>query len=632
VIFRMSLPDGHYEYVSPAAIEILGLTPDELYESPERFRECIHPEWLEYFEKHWRRLLDGKAPPFYEYQYVHKNGSVKWLHQRNTVIKDDLGRLVAIEGIVTDISERKRMEAALHESESRYRIVSELTSDYAYAFRIEPNGDLVNEWVTGALVRITGYTAPELTERGGWETLIYREDLPIALHQLEELLAGNANTVEYRVVDKNGTLRWMSDTARPHHSPDGSRITHIFGAVKDISGRKRAEEQRRNLEAQIQQAQKLESLGVLAGGIAHDFNNLLMGILGNADLTLMNLDPESPMHSTVQDIHTTAVRASELVRQMLAYAGKGRFVVERLDLGEIVKETTQLLEVSISKKATLKYDYGENVPLIEGDATQLRQILMNLITNASDALEDKNGVITVRTGVRECDRAFLRQTYLDDGLPAGTYAFAEVSDDGKGMDAETRLRVFDPFFTTKFVGRGLGLAAVLGIVRSHRGAIDIRSEPGVGTTFRVLFAQAAEASEPVVSDSTAPCTYRGSGQILLVDDEASVRTVGRQMAETLGFQVTTANDGAEALEIFAQDPERFRCVILDLTMPILDGEECLRELRKISAEACVLLSTGFDKREILARFEVDRVTGFIQKPYTVEILAEKLHGFLVERE
>ncbi len=269
----------------------------------------------------------------------------------------------------------------------------------------------------------------------------------------------------------------------------------VVATIRDITLRKDAETKQRQLEAQVRHVQKLESLGVLAGGIAHDFNNLLAGIMGNAGLALRDLGDLGPAADRVRQLQAAAVRASELTGQMLAYSGKGTFLVEAVDLSRLAREMASLLTASVSKKAELVLHLEADLPAIEGDATQLRQVVMNLLTNASDALEDRPGTIRVRTGGMTVDRGYLAATYLDEDLPAGPYVFCEVSDTGCGMDRDTVARIFDPFFTTKFTGRGLGLATVLGIIRSHRGAIRVYSEPGMGTRVRVLFPATEQTAE-----------------------------------------------------------------------------------------------------------------------------------------
>jgi PAS domain S-box-containing protein len=266
----------------------------------------------------------------------------------------------------------------------------------------------------------------------------------------------------------------------------------------------------RQSEEQMRNAQKLESLGVLAGGIAHDFNNLLVGVLGNASLALTELPDHSPARQFVKDVETSAQRAAELTRQMLAYSGRGKFVVESLSLSQVVREMTQLLGRVISKRARLSLHLREDLPPIVGDATQVRQVVMNLITNASDALLGEPGLVTARTGTIHADARLLAGTYLNEELPAGEYVYLEVTDSGVGMDAATRARIFEPFFTTKFTGRGLGLAAVLGIVRSHKAAIDVTSEPGCGTTFRVLFPASAAIAEVPLARNLMPAEGKGA--------------------------------------------------------------------------------------------------------------------------
>jgi PAS domain S-box-containing protein len=338
-------------------------------------------------------------------------------------------------------------------------------------------------------------------------------------------------------------------TASPLKSLEGELLGAVYVA-RDISERRRAEEERGKLEARMREVQKLESLGVLAGGIAHDFNNLLMAILGNADLAMFSLSAASPARSYIEEIALASQRAADLCHQMLAYSGKGRFVVGRYNLSEIVQEMAQMLEVSVSKRATLRYSFAPGLPAVEADATQLRQVIMNLITNASESLGDLSGVISVTTGVMECDRAYLADSHLDDHLPEGKYVYLEVADTGSGMDEETRRRIFDPFFTTKFTGRGLGLAVVLGIVRGHHGAIKVYSEPGKGTNFKILFPAVDWAPEDRAASAVQSAPLSHGGTVLLVDDDAKVRQVGAEMLKILGFKVLAAATGQEGLEVF----------------------------------------------------------------------------------
>jgi two-component system cell cycle sensor histidine kinase/response regulator CckA len=361
-----------------------------------------------------------------------------------------------------------------------------------------------------------------------------------------------------------------------------------------------------------------------------------MAILGNADLALEELSPLAPARENIKEIEKASRRAAGLAKQMLAYSGKGRFVIEPIDLNEFVGEMAHLLEVSISKKAVLKHNFADNLPAFDGDATQIRQIIMNLITNASEAIGDTSGVIALSTGAMDCDRAYLDgvneilRASLDEPLAEGVYTYVEVADTGCGMDAQTIEKIFDPFFTTKFTGRGLGMCAVLGIVRGHKGAIKVYSEVGKGTTFKVLF-----PANELPEEKRGPAqTKRGtseeapvpgfSGTVLIADDEETVRAVGKQMLERMGFDVLTAPDGREGVEVFREHAGEIVCVLLDLTMPHMDGEEAFRQLRRIRPGVKVILCSGYNEQDATQRFYGKGLAGFIQKPYTLAKLAAKM--------
>jgi len=430
------------------------------------------------------------------------------------------------------------------------------------------------------------------------------------------------------------THRWYRCIDRAIHWPRDRMVR--FEMAIDITETRAAQEDRLKLERKIQQAQKTESLGVLAGGIAHDFNNILMAVLGYADLTIQDLPPHSPALQHVREIEKAARRAADLSRQMLAYSGKGKFVVEPIHLNKFVEEMVHILQVSISRKAVLKLNYADNLPVFDGDVTQIRQVIMNLITNASEAIGDRSGVIAISTGAMECDR-----TYLDTGNPAfrqekdedlipGVYVYFEVADTGSGMDRKTLEKVFDPFFTTKFTGRGLGMAAVLGIVRGHRGTIKVYSEPRKGTTFKVLFpvSRSAEILHEPANPRAGPGDFQAVGTVLIADDEESVCTLGRLTLERIGYTVLTATDGREAIEIFRRHAEEITCVLLDLTMPHLDGEEVFREMRHIRPSVKVILSSGYNEQDATQQFSGKGLAGFIQKPYTPTDLVTNLKSIL----
>lgn len=392
--------------------------------------------------------------------------------------------------------------------------------------------------------------------------------------------------------------------------------------VRDISDRKASEEDRLKLERQISQTQKLESLGVLAGGIAHDFNNILMIILGNAQLAVSSTPPDSPARESLSHIELAAQRASELCRQMLAYSGKATFSKERVDLPVLVKELVHLLGTTVSKKAELLMDLAEDVPAVLGDPAQLRQVVMNLVINASEALMGNPGKITVKVGLFGIAQEELPGYRLGAGSLHGEYVMLEVADNGCGMDEDARTRVFEPFFTTKFAGRGLGLVAVLGIIRGHGAGILVESEPGEGTVVRVLFPPMSRASDSPVTDAEAPShgSWSGRGSLLLADDEEELRLLGARMLKSLGFRVATARDGQEAVESYRRSKGGFRGVILDLTMPRMDGLEACSELCRIDPGVKVVLMSGFSSEDVVARYNGKGIAGFLQKPFTMEEL------------
>ena len=447
----------------------------------------------------------------------------------------------------------------------------------------------------------------------------------------------------YHVGDIRGGLEAWTDLGAYHAAARGEMlaigVTHglfwLLGLLgicvggrrltRSLAERDRAEAERHRMEVQVQQAQKLESLGVLAGGIAHDFNNLLTGILGHVSLALEQLPPATvPPRTYLEKAQRAALRGADLTKHMLAYAGQGPLRAESVELNRVVTELADLLDVSRSKKATLAYQLADDLPPIAADAAQLGQVIMNLITNASEALGERSGAITVSTGMRECDREYLRSPWLEETPPSGRYVYLEVRDTGCGMDAATLARIFDPFFSTKFVGRGLGLAAVLGIVRRHHGAIQVHSEAGVGTTIRVLLPPA----ERIAASADAPQFPAGAGPrtgtILVVDDEPEVLEVASISLDQLGFQVLTAPDGRAALDVFRTHAREIDAVLLDLTMPHLSGAEVFREMRRVRPGVPVVLTSGYSEREVAERLADADYSGFLQKPYLASTLATRL--------
>ncbi len=400
----------------------------------------------------------------------------------------------------------------------------------------------------------------------------------------------------------------------------------LFAVIlNDLTETRKAQEEREQMRASVLRAQKFESLGILAGGIAHDFNNLLVGIMGNVDLALAKSPPDSAVHAYLRRIELAAQRAAELTNQMLAYSGKGRFIVEAVDVSHLVGEMEHLLSTVVSKSAALWFDLAPGLPPIEADASQLRQVVMNLITNASDSLGDREGSIRVTTGFSAGSPVASGAVRAGEPTP-GAHVYGEVADTGCGMDPDTCDRIFDPFFTTKEKGRGLGLAAAQGIVRGHRGTLNVHSVPGKGTTFRIAFPVAAGAAVPqghLKPGTTEGPRPPGRGTILVVDDEESVRNLACDVLRQEGFAVLTASDGLEGVETFRKHPE-VAAVVLDMTMPRMGGGEAAHEMRRIAPNVPVILCSGYTEQDTVERLDSRTPVDFVQKPYKVQTLLDKV--------
>ncbi len=408
-------------------------------------------------------------------------------------------------------------------------------------------------------------------------------------------------------------------------------------ALREIDLREKVEQEKAALAAQIQQTEKMKSLDVIAGAIAHNFNNFLMAVLGYLDMGLEDLPPGTAGRDKVEEANAAAKQAAELSTLMLTYVGQGTEPTQLVDLTEAIEKGLATLRDSVPPQVHFRMATVRELPAVKADPDQLQRVLACLVANASEALGNGKQEIAITTGAAYCDSTYLRQTYVDDGLAEGPYVFLEVTDTGCGMDQATVARVFDPFFTTKFPGRGLGLASVLGIVRGHRGAVVVHSEPREGTTFRVLFPAQDRRAEPQPPPSserrdTQPqaAPSKLTGTILLVDDEEIVRRAGRAVLQRLGMDVLTAADGVEAIEVFADQKDVIRCVLLDLTMPRKDGFEAFQELHSMKASTPIILLSGYCEEEATQRFSGKGVAGFLQKPYKSTELAQILQEVLGE--
>ena len=631
--------DGRILLFNRACEELTGYSRQEVLGKPTA--ECFRDQaWASIALK---LLMDRGAPGLlapHECPWQTASGEQRLIEWRFRVFPSPRDGRPCVLGTGVDITARKLAEEALRESEARYKQLLGSVTDYVYTVQVE-EGRPVRTVHGPGCAAVTGYTPEEYqADPYLWYRMVHDQDREAVTTQAARVMTGEMPPpLEHRLIHRDGSVRWVRNTPVPRYD-ERHRLVAYDGLIADITARKQGEEARLELERRLLHAQKLESLGVLAGGIAHDFNNLLMAILGNLDLARLVLSPVSAARLSVEEAVHAAQRAAELTRQMLAYAGKGRFIVTDLDLSALVAENAHAFRAALPKTVTLHLQLGQGLPPIHADAGQLQQVITNLFTNAAEALGDQAGVVALATGVQDCDAAALAGGRVAT-LPApGRFVWLAVTDTGCGMDAATQQRLFEPFFTTKFTGRGLGLSAVLGIVQGHHGTLFVESEPGRGTTLRVLFpvsdappAPPAEGAAAAASQALAPEGQppSSSGTILVVDDEPMVRTTLQAMVEHCGFRVLLAADGEEAVAIFRAHAAEIVGVLLDLSMPRMDGAATLAALRQIQPEVKVILCSGYDESEATQRFTGQGLAGFLQKPYTLGKLKALLAGLMPAR-
>ena len=476
-----------------------------------------------------------------------------------------------------------------------------------------PDGTIT--YVNEGAPDVLGYPPEAWRRPGFWRSIVVEEDAGEVFGDPERR-AGEYE-LEYRVRAADGRILWLHDSVQSAAGPDGNVIVQR-GVALDITSRKDVESARERMQTEMLEFQKLEGLGVMAGGIAHDFNNLLTVILGNASLASMRLPPHSPARSAIEDLIANAHRAADLTRQLLAYSGRAQLTTEVLDLSLMVREIRGLIGAAMPKSATLDVDLNPLVPAVEGDRAQLQQVIVNLVNNAAESLGDRPGRVWVQNAYVALDNDHAGALKL----PPGAYVMLEVRDDGCGMPESVRRRIFDPFFTTKEHGRGLGLAAVHGIVRGHRGAIEVRSREEAGTTVRVFLP--ASVVRPVPRSEPRGELRNGTGLILVIDDEAEVRATARAMLEALGYDVVEADDGRTGLLAYDRQASEIDAVLLDMTMPIMSGEEVFRALKSRDPGVKIVLSTGYSQVDARRRGILDGCAAFLQKPYTVRQLSEAM--------
>ncbi len=645
-------PDMKLLFVNRAGAELLGKSPEALVGNHIR---DIFPETADRQIKNIQHVLSTGESLSLEHPYYVKGHEI-WMNARLFPVRNEADEVIAVAGTSLDITHRKMAEfeqqryhealekrvedrtrelsrinavleeevkerqlaeSALRESEERFKTFFN-TSPLLSSINTLEDQRFVE--VNPAFLRTLGYEREDVIGRTVNDLTLYADEPRRDEGRRMMLEQGCVRNLEMRVRTKDGKHRYgvfNVDLFTLHEK------RYAFVTMSDITEQKL-------LERQILQTQKLESLGVMAGGIAHDINNLLVGIIGNTELALLDLPAESDVRSKIEDIRTAGDRLSDLTNQMLAFAGRGRFQIEPIDITGAVKEMVKLVAASISRKIELSLDLKEGIPAVNADNSQVRQVILNLLTNAAEAIGDQPGKIIVRTGLTAADDTASMNSYFNDPVQPGPYVFLEVDDTGGGIRADAMEHIFDPFFTTKFTGRGLGLAAVAGIVRNHGGLIQIDSREGTGTLFRILLpgtyeevaAERRKARDPEVPEGVT---------VLVVDDDASVREITRKYLEKAGYAVRVASNGKEAVEAVRLGGGDVRAVLIDLTMPEMDGIEAAREIMSIRGDLPVVLTSGYTGQHAEALCGDVRMAGFIQKPYGYRDLVS-LIGTLVRRD
>ena len=518
------------------------------------------------------------------------------------------GKLIAF---CRDVTERRRREDALAASDARFSVL--MSNAQAIIFMMDREGTFILSEGKGLAAlglapgQVVGTSARDMYAA-----------YPDVIEGIDEALRGRTHHATVEVQDTFFDV-FFSPCAGPDGQTDGA-----IGVAIDVSARVRTDEERRRLALQVQQAQKLESLGLLAGGIAHDFNNLLVTILGGAEMLQRELAAGDARLRRAERIAHAANQAAALCRQLLAYAGRTSSEIQPLDLNHVVGELLPLLEIAVAKGVSLRFVPSPGLPTIEADSTQIGQVAMNLVCNASEALDGKGGNVELRTGLRRIANEDLVDHHLGAERAAGQYVYLEVCDDGAGMDATTAARLFEPFFTTKFTGRGLGMTTVRGIAQAHHGLLRVDSKPGKGTTISVLFPR-SNGRPRVNAVTPSPATTAGcGGTVLVVDDEEPVLRTVSMLLGSVGFEVVAVSSGAAALQRLNEGRERIRCVLLDVTMPQMSGVECLLRIRQQWPDLPVLLTSGYAAQEVGSAISDDPHTAFLQKPYRLSSLCDKL--------
>lgn len=600
---------------------MLGYSPGELIFSHEGWMNRVHPgdrkNLVTYIDE-FTAVNTGRFEC--EYRMETKEGDWVSIHSSGGIVERNTdGKVVRIAGIHQDVTRRKHSEYLARKAVDDWENTFDAISEHIAV--IDSEGAIIR--VNKAQALALGMSRDECVGLS-LHTLLYPDDdayckcIPVVCSS-----AGDNLPSQHEVYLKKFKGYFDVSISVSQDTEDGS--IRIVRVAKDISLRKQAEKNRKEMEGRVQHAQKLESLGVLAGGIAHDFNNILMSIRGYTDLAISTVKEEDQAFEYLKKINKSVGIASELSGQMLAYSGKGNFVVETVYLNDIIDKIKPMFQVSVSRKVDLFCDQGRDMPCIKVDSTQMGQVILNLITNASEAIGAGRGTITVTTGIERR----VHPNSPEDRKEENNYVFLLVEDTGSGMSNDVIEKLFEPFFTTKFAGRGLGMAVVHGIVEGHNGFIEVHSELGVGSSIKVFIPSVNESGKKLKKEVDGEFSFSGeTAGVLLVDDEKNILFIGELALIKSGYTVFTAANGEEAVEIYKKNSNEIQCVVLDLTMPVMDGVECLKGLKKYDPQVKVILSSGYNQKDVESKIHIDDIAGYLKKPYGLNALREQVKNVM----
>ena len=625
-VYRYTM-DGIVVFMDKGTIRLLDL--EERYPNPDDVKGEKLSSLFEYLDKpgSFRKAVkDYGHVRNFEYRYQTLTGKERWAYHSSYLVRDHETREEQVQVISQDITALKTTVLALDHSEKRYRALAEHLIQGICLYDAEKKEIL---FVNQALAEIAAVTEEDLLGplNNTISGKIHQDDFDQIRREVHETILNDkpSGPFEFRIMQPDDSVRWVSAMYAPIDF-DGRSVFQVL--FTDITEQKAREDRKLTEQQRMFHAQKLKSLGILAGGIAHDFNNLLTVILGNADLAMISRGDEYAQHDYLGNVKNATMQATKLCQQLLTYAGKRQFTLEKIEIGRMIQDSRQILEVSVAKRATLAFDICQDPLFIQGDSSQLRQILMNGVINASEAINHKDGYILVKTFSAVLDRDQLDKMRHGNDRPGGRYVVLEISDNGSGMKKDTLEQIFDPFFTTKFAGRGLGMASVLGIVQGLGGALKIESEWGKGSCLTVAFPDVVASGDAQEKKEPSLVDWKGEGKVLLADDEPDVLISLTHILQLFGFTVITAENGEKAVEIFDASPDHFKLVILDVTMPKMDGLEACRKIRAQDSTIPILLSSGYSEDDLNTQRQKSGGSGFLPKPYQVADVKEVLISIL----